>query len=169
MKCFAIKCLAIVLPLPLAWSSAVWQARVITFAVNPTQPLMDDRLRITISGLPPNQLITLSAKSEAEDHLWWHSTAVFSSGPNGTIDLCAQAPVSGLYQGVAGMGLFWSMKPDTAMMIGDHNFLRLQTGQRLSLRKLRPPTRAKCSGRQELNDVKPNQESIELRLQRRAS
>lgn len=122
MKRFPITCLGIVLLLPLAWNSAAWQARVITFAVDPTQPLMDDRLGITISGLPPNQLITLSAKSEAKDHLWWHSTAVFSSGPNGTIDLRAQAPVSGLYQGVDGMGLFWSMKPDTATMTGDHHF-----------------------------------------------
>jgi hypothetical protein len=44
-----------------------------TFAVTPMQPLMDDRLGITISGLPPNRLITIRAKSRAQDQVWWHS------------------------------------------------------------------------------------------------
>jgi dienelactone hydrolase len=93
-----------------------------TFAVAPLQPLMDDRLGITISGLPPNQLITIRAQSRAEDQVWWRSTAVFTSGPNGTIDLCSQAPISGTYQGVDGMGLFWSMEPDAGSKSGDHAF-----------------------------------------------
>jgi pimeloyl-ACP methyl ester carboxylesterase len=93
-----------------------------TFAVTPTQPLMDDRLGITISGLPANRLITIQAKSRAQDQVWWRSTAVFSSGPHGTIDLGSQAPISGAYRGADGMGLFWSMGPDTGPKSGDRAF-----------------------------------------------
>lgn len=86
---------------------------------------MDDRLSILVLGLPPNRLIIVKAKSKAQDQLWWRSEAVFNSGPEGTIDLSAQAPVSGTYQGVDGMGLFWSMKPDPNTKGGDHAFFAI--------------------------------------------
>lgn len=93
-----------------------------TFAVSPAQPLMDDRLAISVRGLPPNRLITVKAQSRAQDQHWWRSEAVFNSGPQGVIDLQSQAPVSGAYQGVDGMGLFWSMQPDKDTKSGDHAF-----------------------------------------------
>jgi len=40
---------------------------------HPTEPLMDDRLGITVSGLAPDQLITIWAKSRAQDEIWWRS------------------------------------------------------------------------------------------------
>jgi hypothetical protein len=95
---------------------------VATFAVLPAQPLMDDRLEIKASGLPPNQLITLSATSVAQDRLEWRSVAVFTSRPDGTVDPGAQAPVSGTYRGIDAMGLFWSMEPDADAKSGDHAF-----------------------------------------------
>jgi dienelactone hydrolase len=94
----------------------------VTFAVSPTQPLADDRLNISLSGLPPNRLITVKAKSKAQDQLWWRSEAVFNSGAQGMIDLETQAPVSGTYRGIDGMGLFWSMKPDVEPKGADHGF-----------------------------------------------
>ena len=93
-----------------------------TFAVSPAEPLMDERLAISVSGLPPNRLIIVRARSKAQDQLWWRSEAVFNSGPEGTIDLQTQAPVSGTYRGVDGMGLFWSMKPGPDTRNGDHGF-----------------------------------------------
>ena len=93
-----------------------------TFAVMPFEPLMDDRLSIRISGLPPNRLITLRARSKAQDEVWWRSTAVFNSGPNGAMDLGSQAPISGTYRGADGMGLFWSMAPEAGSKRGDHSF-----------------------------------------------
>jgi dienelactone hydrolase len=93
-----------------------------TFAVSPAQPLMDDRLGISVSGLPPNHLIAVKVQSKAQDQHWWRSEAVFNSGPQGVVDLQTQAPVSGAYQGVDGMGLFWSMQPDPDTKSGDHAF-----------------------------------------------
>jgi len=93
-----------------------------TFEVTPIQPLMDDRLGIIILDLPPNRLITIQAKSRAQDQVWWRSAAVFNSGPKGTIDVSSQAPTSGTYRGVDGMGLFWSMEPDRGSKSGDRAF-----------------------------------------------
>ncbi|MGA1990287.1 MAG: acyl-CoA thioesterase/bile acid-CoA:amino acid N-acyltransferase family protein [Bryobacteraceae bacterium] len=86
---------------------------------------MDDRLSISVSGLPPHRLITIRARSKAQDRLWWRSEAVFDSGPRGTVDLQTQAPVSGAYRGVDGMGLFWSMKPAAETKDGDHAFFAI--------------------------------------------
>jgi acetyl esterase/lipase len=111
--------------LPLLLGASIAAANPVSraiFSVSPAQPLMDDRLAISISGLPPNRLITVKARSRAQDQLWWRSEAAFNSGRQGTIDLRTQAPVSGTYQGVDGMGLFWSMKPDADTRSGDHGF-----------------------------------------------
>lgn len=96
-----------------------------TFTVVPAQPLMDERLDIVVSGLPPGRLITVKAKSRAQDQLWWRSEAAFNSGPRGAIDLSTQAPVSGTYRGIDAMGLFWSMRPDADPKNGDHAFFAI--------------------------------------------
>jgi dienelactone hydrolase len=101
-------------------ATAADQGSRVNFVVSPGQPLMDDRLSILISGLPSNSLITVRAKSKAQDQLWWRSAVVFASDPDGVIDLGAQTPISGTYKGVDGMGLFWSMQPDTDAKTGDH-------------------------------------------------
>ncbi len=105
--------------------SAANQVSRVTFVVTPVQSLMDDRLNISVSGLPPNRLITVKAQSKAQDQLWWRSEAVFKTGPRGTIDLSAEVPVSGTYRGVDGMGLFCSMKPDADTKSGDHAFFAI--------------------------------------------
>jgi len=125
MKQFVTKCLS---RLPLFFcicAAAANQGSRSNFVIAPTQPLMDERLSILISGLPPKRLITVRAKSKAQDQLWWRSEAVFNSGPKGTIDLDAVAPVSGTYRGIDGMGLVWSMKPDVDRKGGDHAFFAI--------------------------------------------
>jgi pimeloyl-ACP methyl ester carboxylesterase len=92
------------------------------FIVTPSAPLMGDQLHITIAGLPSNQSITLQATSRAQDGVLWKSTAVHQSGTDGRIDLGAQAPNSGDYEGIDAMGLFWSMKPNAEPKSGDHSF-----------------------------------------------
>jgi hypothetical protein len=86
---------------------------------------MDDRLTIKISGLPPHRPVTIRALSQAHDQRGWRSEAVFKSGPDGSIDLTAQAPLSGTYTGADGMGLFWSMQPDPKPDRGDPAFFSI--------------------------------------------
>jgi dienelactone hydrolase len=86
---------------------------------------MDDRLGITIRGLPPGRAIAIRARSRARDQRWWRSAAAFVSEQEGRIDLGAQAPVSGTYRGADAMGLFWSMEPDAHPKQGEHAFFRV--------------------------------------------
>jgi len=83
----------------------------IKISVMPVQALMDDRLTIRISELPPRRRITISAQSKSHDQHYWRSNAVFRAGVDGRLDLSAQAPQQGSYTGVDAMGLFWSMQP----------------------------------------------------------
>ncbi len=99
--------------------------RRVTFAVTPARPLMDDRLTIKISGLPPHRSVTIRALSRAHDQRGWRSEAVFQSEPDGSIDLTAQAPLSGTYARADGMGLFWSMQPDRKPDRGDSAFFSI--------------------------------------------
>jgi len=125
MRHFAIKYLS-GLPLFLcACIAAADQGSHATFVVAPAHPLMDDRLSISVSGLPLNRLITVKARSKAQDQVWWRSEVVFNSGPQGTIDFRTQAPVSGDYHDADGMGLFWSMKPGADTKSGDRAFFAI--------------------------------------------
>jgi len=95
MKQFVTKCLSGLQLFFCICAAAANEGSRANFVIVPAQPLMDERLSILISGLPPKRLITVRAKSKAQDQLWWRSEAVFNSGPKGTIDLDAVAPVSG--------------------------------------------------------------------------
>src|ERR1700677_1507892 len=116
---------AIVLSL---WSAATIHgvASQVGFAVAPSEPLIDEPVRIIVGGLAANSPITLRAKSEAQDHLWWRSEIVINSGPDGQIDLGAKAPEAGSYQGIDAMGIFWSMKPDKEPKSADHSFFTVR-------------------------------------------
>jgi dienelactone hydrolase len=92
----------------------------ITVTVTPEAPLLDQRVRIVISDLKANATIRVSAKSQAQDTLWWRSQASFTSDNHGQVDLDRQAPQSGSYVGTDAMGLFWSMSPDKEPKRADH-------------------------------------------------
>jgi dienelactone hydrolase len=112
----------IAISLMAAWRGSDHQVPQLAFSVKPQPALMDERLDIQVSGLPANRTIRIRAKSVAQDGLGWRSEASFISRSDGTIALNAQAPASGDYEGVDGMGLFWSMKPDSEPKRGDHSF-----------------------------------------------
>jgi BAAT / Acyl-CoA thioester hydrolase C terminal/Acyl-CoA thioester hydrolase/BAAT N-terminal region len=86
----------------------------VTFVVSPNPALMDDRVTIVVMGLTPNRSVEIRARSKDQRARWWRSSALFLARQDGSIDLSAQAPVSGAYAGVDAMGLFWSMDPDTS-------------------------------------------------------
>jgi len=77
---------AIVLTL---WSAGTIHsaASQVSFTVTPSEPLIDEPVRIVVTRLAANSPITVRAKSEAQDHLWWRSEIVINSGPDGQIDL----------------------------------------------------------------------------------
>jgi len=86
--------------------------RRVVFLASPNPALMDDRIAIKATELPPNRQITIRAALRDQRGCWWRSSAVFVTGRDGSIDLSLAAPVSGTYRGIDAMGLFWSMRPD---------------------------------------------------------
>ena len=92
----------------------------VTIVVTPETALLDQRIRIVISGLNPNTPVGVAAKSQAQDSLWWRSEALFIADSNGRVDLDRRPPQSGSYTGTDVMGLFWSMRPDREPKQADH-------------------------------------------------
>jgi pimeloyl-ACP methyl ester carboxylesterase len=93
-------------------ASAALNRQQTAFLASPNPALMDDRIAIKMTGLPPNREITIGAASRDQGGCWWRSSAVFVARGDGSIDLSAMAPVLGTYAGADAMGLFWSMQPD---------------------------------------------------------
>jgi Acyl-CoA thioester hydrolase/BAAT N-terminal region len=70
---------------------------------------IDAPVAIELRGFPPCRLVSLTATETFPSGSRWQAQANFISDDNGRVDLSQQAPVSGSYDGVAPMGLFWSM------------------------------------------------------------
>jgi dienelactone hydrolase len=78
--------------------------------------LVDDSIAIVVSGLEPKSVVTLHARSGANDNPWT-SSATFTADAAGRVDLARMAPDAGSYKEVDPMGLFWSasrVNPDDA-------------------------------------------------------
>ncbi len=71
-------------------------------------------LRISVEQLKPGSELRLRASRSISSFMGpmaFASEARFKADANGRVDLTAQAPIAGSYQGVDGRGLFWSMQP----------------------------------------------------------
>ena len=88
-------------------------------SAEPSVALASDPITINASGFAPNQPVGIRAKTIDENGQSWESAAIFEADGSGNIDVSAQAPISGAYDGVDPMGLFWSMRPSETL---DNNF-----------------------------------------------
>lgn len=82
-----------------------------SLTVEPEEPMLDERIGIRASGLAPGEEVTLEVEME------WNETTYAARGTyeadaEGIVDPAGTAPVAGTYEGVAPMGLFWSMSPE---------------------------------------------------------
>src|SRR5262249_23241650 len=64
---------------------------------------------IALRGFAPRQPVTVTATQTYAEATRWQSRATFISDNGGQVDVTRQAPTAGTYEGVAPMGLFWSM------------------------------------------------------------
>ncbi len=94
-----------------------------SLSAEPATALASDPVTINASGFSPGQPVGIRVKTTDENGNGWESAAVFEADGSGTIDVSSQAPVSGAYDGVDPMGLFWSMRPseplEESLFIGD--------------------------------------------------
>ena len=77
----------------------------------PSRALVDETLAIRVVGLDPRAAVTIRLCNRGLDGVVFASEATFNADESGTVDLAKQAPVSGSYDGVDPMGLFWSRQP----------------------------------------------------------
>jgi dienelactone hydrolase len=66
---------------------------------------------IRVTGLKPDEPVTVTARSVDAKNIQWESRADFQTDARGNIDIAAQSPLSGSYSGADIFGLLWSMKP----------------------------------------------------------
>lgn len=92
--------------------------------VSSQEALIDQEIMIKLRGLQPREEIQIQAQTEDANGVLWQSTEVFQSDDNGVIDLAAQAPLMGSYEGIDPMGFLWSMQPSqkhaTFKVNGEH-------------------------------------------------
>lgn len=79
--------------------------------VTPSSSLLDEPVRIRVTGLSPGQRVELTARMTGPDGRSWSSEATFTADGEGVVDLDRDAPESGDYAGVDGMGLIAAMAP----------------------------------------------------------
>jgi dienelactone hydrolase len=73
--------------------------------------LIDEVINIRVTGLPPKQPVTIRMAGDGAVRM--QSSAAFRSNEQGHVDVAKMRPISGDYEGVHAMGLFWSASRDT--------------------------------------------------------
>lgn len=77
----------------------------------PASALADEPVHIRVTGLPPWQMVTLTASLKDEKGYVYQSKAFYKANEVGELDLMEAPSIGGDYVGVHPMGLFWSLKP----------------------------------------------------------
>ena len=104
--------LVIVVALSLAGTAACSpRTSAATIEVDKPVALADAPVHVRVAGLATGEEVTISAQASDARGKVWRSQAQFTADGRGVVDLDRAQPRSGTYQGVDGMGLFWSMNP----------------------------------------------------------
>jgi dienelactone hydrolase len=76
----------------------------------PAGPI-DAEIEIALRGFRSRRPVTVTATQTYADALRWQARATFTTDDDGRVEIAHQAPVSGSYDGISPMGLFWSAEP----------------------------------------------------------
>uniref|UniRef100_A0A9E8A0X3 Acyl-CoA thioesterase/BAAT N-terminal domain-containing protein n=1 Tax=Bosea sp. NBC_00436 TaxID=2969620 RepID=A0A9E8A0X3_9HYPH len=80
-------------------------------SVTPADGLIDEPRRIIVTGLAPDELVAISARTLRSRGVLWDSQATYMADAQGVVDLTRDAPVGGDYAEISAMGLLWSQHP----------------------------------------------------------
>ncbi|MAQ82810.1 MAG: palmitoyl-CoA hydrolase [Maritimibacter sp.] len=83
----------------------------LVLTVTPEDGPVDLPRRITVTGLEPDALVAITARTRRSGGADWDSQATFLADADGTVDLTRDAPVGGDYAEIAAMGLIWGQHP----------------------------------------------------------
>ncbi|XP_053544335.1 peroxisomal succinyl-coenzyme A thioesterase isoform X1 [Ictalurus punctatus] len=82
-----------------------------SLSIEPTRGLVDEKLRIFVTNLNPNQEVTLHCLHQSEDKDFWEAFGHYVSDGQGTVTVAKDSSVGGTYTGVESMALMWSLQP----------------------------------------------------------
>ena len=71
----------------------------VSLSVEPKLALIDDKLRITISGLNPHQDITVHVRTVNDDGCAYTSYGCFKASEEGKVDISRDECIQGTYKG----------------------------------------------------------------------
>ena len=77
----------------------------------PAAAVLVDPVHVTVTGLPPDGLVTVQARALDREGQPWVSAAVFRASAAGTLNLATAVPVSGSYHTADAAGMLWSLHP----------------------------------------------------------
>eukprot|EP01042_Synura_sphagnicola_P023606 gene23606-30127_t len=71
--------------------------------VTPADGQVDEPRRITVTGLAPDELVAISARTLRSGGVVWDSQATYMADADGVVDLSRDAPVGGDYAEISAM------------------------------------------------------------------
>jgi dienelactone hydrolase len=83
----------------------------VRLAAGPAAAALVDPVHVSVTGLPPDGLVTVQARAVDAQGQPWVSAAVFRASATGTLNLATAVPVSGSYHTADAAGLLWSLHP----------------------------------------------------------
>ena len=84
---------------------------VVRIQITPADGAFDDSLAVTLTGLPAQATVSISADTVDYRGHPWQSVAQYTSDGTGRLDLTRVRPIGGSYDVAAGAGLIWSLAP----------------------------------------------------------
>lgn len=84
----------------------------VAVTVDRADALADQAVHLKVTGVPAGKPVQIGAEAVDRKGKKWHGEATFTADGRGTVDLDHAKPSGGSYQGVDGMGLFWSLDPE---------------------------------------------------------
>lgn len=90
--------------------------------ITPNPSFIDEEVSIRINGVPAGARITLRAEVEDDAARAWEAHADYIADAAGSVNVASHKSLGGTYRGCDAMGLFWSMKLESAAHGGRATF-----------------------------------------------
>ncbi|XP_061098365.1 acyl-coenzyme A thioesterase 1 [Conger conger] len=94
-------------------TTANMSSQVLLRVLPSSKCLFNEPIWIKVEGLVPGQSVELRARLRDDKCVTFKSSGTYKADPRGEIRLDNDPSLGGSYSGVAPMGLFWSMRPET--------------------------------------------------------
>lgn len=137
-------------------NSYMARSRSVCIEVSPNPAPVDQEVSIRVCGLSPGARVLLRARMQDDAARSWESHATFAVDANGVVDVRCQVPISGTYQSVDAMGLFWSMELDPQSRAGRATFVKKEMAPCLATIEAQMDGRVVASAALERQFIAPN-------------